>query len=371
MDSGCGREAGRRLAGSTPAAESRRGRGATANPTGRFEAAEREAFADGWDRDDDLPPLRTEVTLERARTLITRNDSPDIGFDRSINPYRGCEHGCVYCFARPNHAYAGLSPGLDFETKLFAKPDAASLLERELSARGYEARTIALGTATDPYQPIERRYRLTRQILEVLARFRHPVGLVTKSDLVLRDLDILAPMAAQGLVKVALSVTTLDPGLARRMEPRAPRPEKRLAAIRALAEAGVPVMVLVAPLIPGLNDHEIEAVLARAREAGAREAGGVLLRLPHELADLMRDWFSEHYPDRAARTFSLLAQARGGKVYDAAYGRRFTGTGPYADLLDQRMRVAMTRLGYPPERLRLRADLFRVPVRAGGQYSLF
>lgn len=370
MESGCGHGA-RRLAGSTPAAESRRGRGATANPAGRFEPAAREAFADGWEIEEELPPFRTEVTLERARTIITRNDSPDIGFDRSINPYRGCEHGCVYCFARPNHAYAGLSPGLDFETKLFAKPDAAALLERELSARGYAPRTIALGTATDPYQPIERRYRLTRAVLGVLARFRHPVGLVTKSDLVLRDLDILAPMAAEGLVKVALSVTTLDPDLARRMEPRAPRPDKRLRAIRMLAEAGVPVMVLVAPLIPGLNDHEIEAVLTRAREAGATEAGGVLLRLPHELADLMRDWFSEHFPDRAGRTFSLLAQSRGGKVYDATYGRRFTGTGPYAHLLDQRMRVAMTRLGYPAERLRLRTDLFRVPVQKGGQYSLF
>ncbi|KMO32313.1 DNA repair photolyase [Methylobacterium variabile] len=371
MESGCGRGDGRHLAGSTPAEERRRGRGATANPTGRFEAASHEAFADGWDREEELPPLRTEVTMERARSIITRNDSPDIGFDRSINPYRGCEHGCVYCFARPNHAYAGLSPGLDFETKLFAKPDAAALLERELSAPGYRPRTIALGTATDPYQPIERRYRLTRSVLEVLARFRHPVGLVTKSDLVLRDLDVLGPMAGEGLVKVALSITTLDPDLARRMEPRAPRPEKRLAAIRALAAAGVPVMVLVAPLIPGLNDHEIEAVLARAREAGASEAGGVLLRLPHELADLMRDWFAEHYPDRAGRTFSLLNQARGGKVYDAAYGRRFTGTGPYAELLDRRMQAAMTRLGYPADRLRLRADLFRVPVRVGGQYSLF
>ena len=370
MRAGCGWEA-RRLAGSTPAAETRRGRGATANPSGRFEPADREAFADGWDIDEDLPHLRTEVTLERARSIITRNTSPDIGFDRSINPYRGCEHGCVYCFARPNHAYAGLSPGLDFETKLFAKPDAPTLLETELSARGYAPRTIALGTATDPYQPIERRYRLTRQVLEVLARFRHPVGLVTKSDLVLRDLDILGDLAKDGLVKVALSVTTLDPALARRMEPRAPHPEKRLAAIRTLAEAGIPAMVLVAPLIPGLNDHEIETVLARAREAGASEAGGALLRLPHELADLMRDWFAEHYPDRAGRTFSLLAQARGGKVYDATYGRRFTGTGPYADLLDRRMRVAMARLGYPPERLRLRTDLFRVPVRVGGQYSLF
>ncbi|GJD50355.1 hypothetical protein OPKNFCMD_3094 [Methylobacterium crusticola] len=359
------------LAGAALPAGRRRGRGATANPAGRFEPARREAFADGWDADEALPPLRTEVMLEQARTIVTRNASPDIGFDRSINPYRGCEHGCVYCFARPNHAYAGLSPGLDFETKLFAKPNAAALLERELSAPGYRPRTIALGTATDPYQPIERHYRITRGVLEVLARFRHPVGIVTKSDLVVRDLDLLGPMAAQGLVKVALSVTTLDPVLARRMEPRAARPERRLAAIRALSEAGVPTMVLVAPVIPGLNDHEIEAVLARAREAGATETGSVLLRLPHELADLVRDWFAEHYPDRAGRAFSLLAQAGGGKVYDAAFGRRFTGSGPYAALIAERVRLAAARLGYRAQRQRLRTDLFAVPVPAGGQYSLF
>ncbi|MFE1601916.1 PA0069 family radical SAM protein [Methylobacterium sp. ID0610] len=360
----------RRLSAATPAAEQRRGRGATANPTGRFEPARREAFADGWERDEALPPLRTEVTIERARTIITRNDSPDIGFDRSINPYRGCEHGCVYCFARPNHAYAGLSPGLDFETKLFAKPNAADLLTRELSAKGYRPRVIALGTATDPYQPIERRHRITRGVLEVLDRFNHPVGIVTKSDLVLRDLDLLRSMAARGLVRVALSVTTLDPVLARRMEPRAPRPEKRLAAIRALADAGVPVMVLMAPVIPGLNDHEIEALLARAREAGASECGSVLLRLPHELADLVRDWFAEHYPDRAARTFALLAEARGGQVYDATFGRRFTGSGPYAALLADRMRQAARRLGYGEGRTPLRTDLFAVPVPEGGQYRL-
>ena len=362
---------GPRLAAATPRPESRRGRGATANPSGRFETARREAFADGWEREEDLPPLRTEVTAEHARRIITRNDSPDIGFDRSINPYRGCEHGCVYCFARPNHAYAGLSPGLDFETKLFAKPNAAALLERELSAKGYRPRVIALGTATDPYQPIERRHRLTRAVLEVLARFNHPVGIVTKSDLVLRDLDLLAPMAARGLVQVAVSVTTLDPVLARRMEPRAPRPEKRLAAIRGLTAAGVPAMVLMAPVIPGLNDHEIEAVLARAREAGAGAAGSVLLRLPHELADLMRDWFAEHYPERAARAFALLAETRGGRVYDAAFGTRFTGTGPYATLLSDRVRQAARRLGYGEKRMALRTDLFAVPAREEAQGCLF
>ncbi|ACA19732.1 Radical SAM domain protein [Methylobacterium sp. 4-46] len=360
-----------RLAASTPAAARRRGRGATANPTGRFEPARREAFADGWEPDEDLPPLRTEVMLERARTIITRNDSPDIGFDRSINPYRGCEHGCVYCFARPNHAYAGLSPGLDFETKLFAKPNAADLLARELSAKGYRPRVIALGTATDPYQPIERRHRITRAVLEVLDRFNHPVGIVTKSDLVLRDLDLLRAMAARGLVRVAVSVTTLDGDLARRMEPRAPRPGKRLAAIRALAAAGIPVAVLMAPLIPALNDHEIEAVLARAREAGATECAGVLLRLPHELADLVRDWFAAHYPGRAARSFALLGEARGGRAYDATFGRRFTGTGPYAELLAERVRRAARRLGYGEGRAPLRTDLFAVPAPEGGQYRLF
>ncbi len=362
------REATLRLSGSTIVSGQRRGRGATANPSGRFETAHRERFEDEWEADEP-PPLRTEVIAERARSIITRNTSPDIGFDRSINPYRGCEHGCVYCFARPNHAYVGLSPGLDFETKLFTKPNAPSLLARELSARGYAPGTIALGTATDPYQPIERRHRLTRGVLEVLARFRHPVGIVTKSDLVVRDLDVLAPMARDGLVKVAVSVTTLDPVLARRMEPRAPHPEKRLAAIRTLSEAGIPVMVIVAPIIPGLNDHEIEAVLARAREAGAREYGHVLLRLPHELKDLVRDWFNEHYPDRLRRVLSHLATAHGGRDYDASWGTRMAGEGPYADLVRRRFEAAGIRLGYAPQRLRLRTDLFQPPGR-GSQLSL-
>ena len=357
----------RRLAATTPARDSVRGRGATANPDGRFEAIRRESLDDGWPSHEPGPIRRTEVALERARGIITRNTSPDIPFDRSINPYRGCEHGCVYCFARPNHAYAGLSPGLDFETKLFAKPDAARLLEQELSAPGYEARTIALGTATDPYQPIEREHRITRAVLEVLARLRHPVGIVTKSNLVTRDIDILAGMAERNLVKVAVSVTTLDPVLSRKMEPRAPHPRKRLEAIRALSQAGIPVMVIVAPIIPSLNDHEIEAILAEARACGAREANHVLLRLPHELKDLVADWFAEHYPGRQRHVFSLVAQARGGREYDATFGKRMTGEGAYADLIATRMRLAKTRLGYAKARITLDASAFTKP---GEQFSL-
>ncbi|WP_232629386.1 PA0069 family radical SAM protein [Methylobacterium sp. Leaf118] len=358
------------LAGSGVAADRRRGRGATANPDGRFEATRREAFDDGWTPDAPAP-LRNQVSLERARTIITRNASPDISFDRSINPYRGCEHGCIYCFARPNHAYAGLSPGLDFETKLFAKPDAAALLEHELAAPGYRPRTIALGTATDPYQPIEREHRITRAVLAVLARLRHPVGIVTKSNLILRDRDLLGEMATHDLVKVAISVTTLDPVLARRMEPRAPHPAKRLEAIRTLSAAGVPVMAIVAPIIPSLNDHEIEAILEAVRAAGAREASYVLLRLPHELDDLVGDWLSEHYPGRRAHIFSLLSGARGGKAYDSAFGTRMIGRGPYADLIRSRFALAKRRLGFPEEPLRQRTDLFRPPPRAGEQLALF
>lgn len=358
------------LRGARVTPETRRGRGATANPDGRFEATRREAFDDGWPEEPGLR-ARTEVVAERARHIITRNASPDIPFDRSINPYRGCEHGCIYCFARPNHGYVGLSPGLDFETRLFSKPDAAALLERELSAPGYRPRTIALGTATDPYQPIERGHGITRAVLEVLARFRHPVGIVTKSNLILRDRDILAAMAAQNLVKVAISVTTLDPDLARRMEPRAPHPRKRLEAIRSLSGAGVPVMVIAAPVIPSLNDHEIEAILEAARAAGAVEANYVLLRLPHELDDLVGDWFSEHYPGRKAHVFSLLSGARGGKTYDAAFGTRMIGQGPYADLIRCRFALAKRRLGFPQAPVRQTAELFRVPPRVGDQLALF
>ncbi|HVL74125.1 MAG TPA: PA0069 family radical SAM protein [Beijerinckiaceae bacterium] len=345
----------------------RRGRGAVTNPGGRYEPVQRETFDDGWDIAEEAPPLETQVTVERARTIVTRNDSPDIGFDRSINPYRGCEHGCVYCFARPTHAYQGLSPGLDFETKLFAKPNAAELLEKELAAPGYAARTMALGTNTDPYQPIERRFRITRGVLEVLARTNHPVGIVTKSALVTRDIDILAPMAARGLAKVALSVTTLDPRLARKMEPRAPTPAKRIEAIRQLAQAGIPTTVMVAPIVPGVNDHEVEDVLQAAFAAGAREAGYVLLRLPHELKEMMRDWLKEHYPDKVKHVFSLVQDTRGGKLYDSSWGKRQTGVGPYAWMLGRRFEQACQRLGLNRVRRKLRTDLFVPPRRAAGE----
>lgn len=350
----------------------RRGRGASTNETGRFEPFTREAFLeDGADPrapldEEPVRALRTEVTMERPRTIIARNDSPDIGFDRSINPYRGCEHGCFYCFARPSHAYHGLSAGLEFETKLFAKPNAADLLARELSAPSYEPRPIALGANTDPYQPIERRYRITRGVIEVLARTRHPVGIVTKSGLVTRDVDLLGPMAEAGLAKVAISLTTLDPALARAMEPRASSPQKRLDAIRRLTDEGIPVTVLVAPVIPAINDHEIERILEAAHAAGAREAGYVLLRLPHELKDLARDWLLEHRPDRLERVLSLVRDTRGGKEYDAAWGARQTGQGPYAWMIGRRFETAARRLGLNArdKRLRLRTDLFEKPARA-------
>jgi DNA repair photolyase len=289
-----GRGAMRSAEGVDP--ERRRGRGAASNRSGRFERERRESVDDGWGGSEELAPFKTEITLEKPRSLITRNASPDISFDRSINPYRGCEHGCVYCYARPTHAYMGLSPGLDFESKLFVKAGAAALLERELAAQGYKPKTIAIGTNTDPYQPIERQQRVMRAILEVLARSNHPVGIVTKSALVTRDIDLLAPLAAKGLAKVALSITTLDGALARSMEPRACTPARRLAAVRQLSQAGIPVCVMVAPIIPAVNEAEIERILEAAREAGASEAGYVLLRLPLEVRDLMRDWLMEHHP---------------------------------------------------------------------------
>jgi DNA repair photolyase len=357
------------------APERRRGRGAASNETGRFEPVRREEFDDGWERDEALEPFKTEIIHERARTIITRNESPDISFDRSINPYRGCEHGCVYCFARPTHAYLGLSPGLDFESKLFVKDGAAALLERELAAPRYRARTIAMGTNTDPYQPIERQYRITRSILEVLARYDHPVGIVTKSNLVLRDIDILAPMAAKGLAKVYLSVTTLDKDIARKMEPRAPIPARRLEAIERLAQAGVPVGVLTAPIIPAVNDSEIETILTRAYAAGAREAGYVLLRLPLELRDIFREWLLVHYPDKLRHTMSLVQSTRGGKDYDSQWGKRMAGSGPYAWMIGRRFEIAASRLGYNESRTLLRNDLFHQPeneaAKGPKQLSLF
>ena len=307
---------------------------------------------------EDLPPFKTEVQVEKPRTIITRNDSPDISFDRSINPYRGCEHGCVYCFARPTHSFMGLSPGLDFESKLFAKPDAAKLLDKELSKEGYQPRTIAIGTNTDPYQPIEKQWRIMREILEVLDARNHPVGIVTKSALVTRDIDILARMAERGLAKVALSVTTLDRMLARTMEPRAATPTKRLEAIRQLCEAGIPTSVMVAPIVPGLTDQEIERILDAARAAGARDAGYVLLRLPLEVSPIFKDWLLRHYPDRYRHVMSLVRSMRDGKDYDSEWGKRMKGTGPYAWQIGRRFEIAARRLGFNAERTPLRTDLF-------------
>ena len=364
-----GAEAADRLA----PAPARRGRGAPSNAVGRFETQKREALDDGW-TPEEAPPLQTHVVTEKARAILTRNSSPDISFDRSINPYRGCEHGCVYCFARPTHAYVGLSPGLDFESRLFVKENAAELLEKELSAPRYRADVVALGANTDPYQPIERQYRVTRAVLEVLARTNHPVGIVTKSNLVVRDLDILAPMAAKGLAKVYISVTTLDRDLARRMEPRAPTPERRLEAIEALAGAGVPVGVIVAPIIPAINDDEIEKILARARAAGASEAGYVTLRLPLELRDLFREWLAVHFPDRLSRTLSLVQSMHGGKDYEAQWGRRMVGSGPYAWMIGRRFEMAAAKLGFDGKRFALRTDLFTPPGRRQAetrQLSLF
>ncbi|MGA0563236.1 PA0069 family radical SAM protein [Ancylobacter sp. VNQ12] len=349
----------------------RRGRGALSNAAGRFEPHAREAFDDGWQRLDDLPPFRTSVTVEKPRTIINRNDSPDVGFDRSINPYRGCEHGCVYCFARPTHAYQGLSAGLDFETKLFAKPDAPELLAKELAKAGYEPRTIALGINTDGYQPIERDWRLTRRILEVLSDFGHPVGIVTKSALVLRDLDILAPMAARGLAKVALSVTSLDHKLARLMEPRAATPQRRIDTIRRLAEAGVPTAVLVAPVVPAVTDAELERILDAAAGAGASEAGYVMLRVPLEIRDLFKEWLLEHFPDRYRHVLSLLKEMHGGKEYDSTFGQRMTGTGPYAWTMARRFEIATERLGLNRRHLKLTTRHFRRPPLKGEQLSLF
>jgi len=342
----------------------RRGRGAASNATGRFETLRREDFDDGWERGETLEPLKTEVVLERPRTIIARNESPDISFDRSINPYRGCEHGCVYCFARPTHAYLGLSAGLDFESKLFVKEGAAALLEKELAAPKYSPRVIALGANTDPYQPIERQYRVTRSVLEVLAKTRHPVGIVTKSNLVLRDLDILGPMAEQGLVKVFISVTTLEKDIARKMEPRAPTPERRLEAIERLSQAKIPVGVMVAPIIPAVNDSEIEAILARAYQAGAREAGYVTLRLPLEIREIFREWLSVHFPDKLKRTLSLVQSMHGGKDYDSQWGRRMAGSGPYAWMIGRRFEIAAQRLGYRETPEVLRNDLFEAPLTA-------
>jgi DNA repair photolyase len=330
----------------------------------------KEAFDDGWQTLEDLPPFKTEVQVEKPRTAITRNESPDIPFDRSINPYRGCEHGCIYCFARPTHAYMGLSAGLDFESKLFAKPDAPKLLERELAKPGYKVRVIAIGTNTDPYQPIEKEWRIMRQILEVLNKANHPVAIVTKSAMILRDLDILTEMAAKNLVRVGISVTTLDRKLARLMEPRASTPTRRLEAVRGLSEAGVRTSVMAAPIIPALNDHELERILDAAKAAGAEEASYVLLRLPLEVSPLFRDWLLQNYPDRYRHVMSLVRSMRGGKDYDAEFGKRMKGAGPYAWQIARRFEMAAKRLGLTRRSLALRDDLFVPPNGSGVQLSL-
>jgi DNA repair photolyase len=343
-----------------------KGRGATLQIEGRFENVARERVDDGWGTaDEELPPFKTTVTVETAKSVIQRNNSPDIPFDYSLNAYRGCEHGCIYCYARPSHAYLNLSPGLDFETKLFAKPDAAKLLRSELAKPSYRCSPIALGSNTDPYQPIEREWKITRQILEVLAEHKHPVSIVTKSSLVERDLDLLARLAKEDLVKVYISVTTLDAELARTMEPRAASPRRRLQAIRKLNEAGVPCGVMVAPVIPFLTDAELEKILENAYEHGARSAGYVLLRLPYELKDLFKDWLKTHYPLKAEHVMSRMREMRDGRENDPEFGSRFRGNGLFADLLEQRFSKACLRIGINQDDIRLNMEKFIKPNLAG------
>jgi DNA repair photolyase len=354
-----------------------KGRGAVSNQVGRFESQTRADFDDGWGSlDEEAPPLRTEVSFDATRKAINYVASPDLPFDRTLNPYRGCEHGCIYCY-RPTHAYLGLSPGLDFESRLQAKPDAAILLRQELAKPGYRCAPIALGMNTDAYQPIERKYGITRQILEVLAETRHPFSLVTKSALVERDIDLIAPMAAQGLAMVFVSITTLDRNLARKLEPRAAAPERRLETLQRLSEAGIPTGVMTAPVIPFLNDSEMEKILEHAAQAGARQAGYVLLRLPLELADLFENWLKTHYPLKADHVMSLIRQSRGGKDYEAAFHHRMKGQGLFADLIDQRFKRACQHLGLNQGRIALDTSQFAPPRKEPAaaplhpQYSLF
>jgi len=352
----------------------RKGRGAGTNFSGRFERQRRQAFDDGWsERDVEPPRLETQFTRDNTKTILARNDSPDIAFDRSINPYRGCEHGCIYCFARPTHAFLGLSPGLDFESRIFVKEEAPALLRAELSAPSYGVRTIALGANTDPYQPGERKFGLTRRILEVLLEFRHPVSIVTKSALVMRDIDILADMAAMRIASVAFSITTLDRQLSRAMEPRAATPQRRLEAMRTLSEAGIPVCVLASPMIPALNDNELDAILEAGAAHGAHAAGTILLRLPLELGPLFEEWLERHFPGKAKHVLSLVRQSRGGKIYSSEWGKRMTGTGPYADMLRVRFEKACRRLGLNERRSAFELDktLFRKPPQKGDQMTLF
>jgi len=353
--------------------EPRAGRGALSNPSGRFEPTRAEREDDGWGLlEEPLPPLETIVLPERARSVITRNDSPDVPFEQSINPYRGCEHGCVYCFARPAHAYVNLSAGLDFETRLFFKQDAAERLREELSRPGYRCKPIALGTNTDPYQPIERQYRVTRSILELMLDCEHPVSIVTKSALVLRDLDLLGELARRRLTRVFLSVTTLDDDLKRRMEPRAASPAARLGAVRRLAEAGVPAGVMYAPVIPAINDHELERIVEQAAKVGAESVGYLLLRLPREVKDLFYEWLAAHFPDRADRVRSRIREIRDGRDNDPRFGSRMRGTGPWAQLLERRFEAACRRHGVVDRgREALDTSRFRPPRAVQGQLSLW
>jgi DNA repair photolyase len=349
-----------------------KGRGARSNDEGRYEKKAHELTDDGWGAHDEAPPpLRTSVTRDATRSIIARNQSPDIPFDRSINPYRGCEHGCIYCFARPTHAYLGLSPGLDFESRLFVKPEAAALLEAELRARSYRCRVMAMGTNTDPYQPIERDWQVTRGVIQVLSAFNHPLSLVTKSHLITRDIDILAPMAAKRLFLACISVTTLDRQLARKMEPRAAAPERRLEAVAQLAKAGIPVMVMVAPIIPGLTDHEIEAIAEAAAEHGAQGLGSVLLRMPLEIKDLFREWLESEVPGRAKRVIGLMRQMHDGKDYDSRWFERQRGSGPFAQLIAERVKKAKARFGLDKPIPPLDTRQFRLPPKPGDQLGLF
>ncbi len=348
-----------------------RARGAESNRAGRFESAGREAYDDGWDLPEEERLVATEVRLERPRSAITYNRSPDLPFDRSINPYRGCEHGCIYCYARPSHAFLNLSPGLDFETRLIARPGIAEVLEAELRRPAYRVQPISIGTNTDPYQPLERDHGLMRQVLGVLSDFRHPVWITTRGTTIERDIDLIAAMAAEGLASVSISVTTLDESLARKMEPRAPAPKRRLQMIRRLADAGIPVRIQVSPLIPALTDHELEAVMEAGRDAGAKAANTIPLRLPLEVSELFRDWLTATFPDRAARVMGRVRELHGGRDYDPEFGKRMTGQGLWADLIHRRADLARKRLGLSEGLPRLRCDLFRPPPKAGDQLSLF
>lgn len=348
-----------------------RARGAASNVAGRFEARDRVRVEDGWDIPEEERLLCTDIRLERPRSALSYNRSPDLPFDRSVNPYRGCEHGCIYCFARPSHAYLNLSPGLDFETRLIARPGIAEVLAGELRAKAYRVATVALGTNTDPYQPCEAEHRLMRQVLEVLAAFNHPTAITTKGTLIERDLDILAPMAARGLLRVGVSVTTLDAGLSRRLEPRAPAPERRLQMIRRLSQAGIPVRAMVAPVIPGLTDPELDQILSACRDAGAQAASWIALRLPREVSPLFQDWLAQHVPDRAAKVMARVREMHGGQDYDAQWGKRMRGEGVWAGLIAQRFDKAVARLGLAKAMPPLRRDLFAAPPQAGDQLALF